>query len=89
MVWQRNSSKQQRPAPRRRAAEAVRRVDIPAGDTAVRGAKAGRVVAGMAARGVMAAALAAPAAVREGHAGANGNISARRKFASSASRRWT
>ena len=60
---------------------------IPAEDTADRVVKADRVaatVARVAMRGRVVLAV-----VREDHAAASGNISAKRKFASSASRRWT
>jgi hypothetical protein len=87
MVWQRKPSKQQRRAPRRKAAEAERRVDTRAAVTAVRAAKAVQVADMVVRAGTPD--QAARAAVREDHAVASGNISARRKFASSVSRRWT
>ena len=87
MVWQRKRSKQQRRAPRRKAPEAERRVDIRAAVTAVRAVKAVRG-ADMAVRAGTPD-QAVQAEVREDHAVASGNISARRKFASSVSRRWT
>jgi hypothetical protein len=68
--------------------------DIPAAgipavvDTAVRVVKAVRVVAGTVVRAEMRGRVA-QAAVREDHAAAKGNTSARRKFASSASKKWT
>ena len=56
-------------------------------DTAVRVVKAVRVAVDTAVRAAMRD-PAAQAAVRVDHAAANGNISARRKFASSAWKRW-
>ena len=60
---------------------------ILAEDTAGRVVKAVRVVVTV--DRVAMRDLVAQAAVRADHAGASGNISERRKFASSASRRWT
>jgi hypothetical protein len=57
-------------------------------DTAVRVVKAVRVAAGTVVRAEMRDPVA-QAAVREDHAAASANISARRKFASSASKKWT
>jgi hypothetical protein len=88
MVWPRKRSKQQRRAPRRKAPEAERRVDIRAAAvTAVRAAKAVRGADMVVRAGTPDQAVQAE--VREDHAVASGNISARRKFASSVSRRWT
>jgi hypothetical protein len=86
MVWPRKPSKQQRRAPRRKVAEAELRVDIPAAVTAAHAVKAGQAV-GMAGRAGTRD-QAVRAAVRVAHAAASGNISAKRKFASSASRKW-
>jgi hypothetical protein len=70
----------------------IRAVDTPVAgilveDTADRVVKADRVGV-MVVRAAMAVRVGL-AAVREDHAAASGNISGRRKFASSASRRWT
>jgi hypothetical protein len=65
----------------------IRAAGIPAEDTAGRVVKADRVV-GMADRAVMRAPVD-QAADPVDHAAASGNISARRKFASFVSRRWT
>jgi len=84
-VWQRKRNKQQRRAPRRKQA-GIRAVAV----TAVRDAKAGReadtVVRAETGDRAVPAALAA---VREDHAAASGNISARKRSASSAWKKWT